>query len=224
MNSNKTGLFISKLRREQGITQKELADRIGVSDKTVSKWETGRSIPDMLYLESLCTALDVTMNELISGERLSKEAYSEKAEENLAQLIGESETGRKRDVIASAVGGALFAIAIFILMLTGFGEDRMLKGFLSYLDLPTLITLALLSMGCVLISGKKQMHEVISLLRRISLPSGGLITLITFILIFENWDFSEGLGLNIAVSLLGLIYSFIEYIIVVLIEERKYYD
>lgn len=104
MNQDKIGVFISELRKEQGLTQKELADKIGVSDKTISKWETCRGIPDMTYIESLCTSLGITMNELISGERLSDEAYSKKAEENIMTLMNENENNKRGNIIATVIG------------------------------------------------------------------------------------------------------------------------
>lgn len=70
MNCEKTGKFIAKLRGELGLTQKELADRIGVTDKAVSKWETGRGFPDVGVLEILSKELGVSLTELMNGERL----------------------------------------------------------------------------------------------------------------------------------------------------------
>lgn len=70
MNTEKTGEFITKLRTENNLTQKELADRIGVTDKAVSKWETGRGFPDISVLEILARELGVSVTELINGERM----------------------------------------------------------------------------------------------------------------------------------------------------------
>ena len=63
------------------LTQKQLADLVGVSDKTISKWETGRGIPDTAIMYNLCEVLGISINELLSGERLSKENYNGKAED-----------------------------------------------------------------------------------------------------------------------------------------------
>ena len=83
MNQEKISYFIQQTRKEHGMTQKELADKLGISDKTVSKWETGKGMPDMDFLIPLCSALDINVNELLSGEKLSLTNYSEKAEENM---------------------------------------------------------------------------------------------------------------------------------------------
>ena len=147
MNQDRIGVFISELRKEQGLTQKELADKIGVSDKTISKWETCRGIPDMTYMESLCTSLGITMNELISGERLSDEAYSKKAEENIMTLMNENENNKRGNIIATVIGIILLVAAFFIMIAFGYGPGNVLNRFLFYLDLPTLIILALMSFG-----------------------------------------------------------------------------
>ena len=71
MDQEKIGVFISTLRKEQGMTQQQLADAIGVSNKTISKWETGRGLPDITLLEPLAGALSVSVPELLSGQTLS---------------------------------------------------------------------------------------------------------------------------------------------------------
>ena len=129
MNQERIGSFISRLRREQNITQKELANKIGVSDKTISKWETGKSVPDITYIESVCTALGITMNELISGERLSEDTYPQKAEENLLNLIEEGEFARKRNLIAMGVGGIMLLVSFVMVIYIGYGE-KVINGLL----------------------------------------------------------------------------------------------
>ena len=76
MDQVKVGEFISTARKEKRMTQKELAEQIGVSDKTISRWETGNGLPDMAYLTPLCDFLGVSVNELLSGEKLPP-AYSQ---------------------------------------------------------------------------------------------------------------------------------------------------
>ena len=97
MNQELTGKFIAQVRKEKNLTQKELADRLGISDKTVSKWETGNGMPDVSLLQPLCKELSVNLNELLSGERLSEESYNGKAEDNMVQLIKDSENEKKKE-------------------------------------------------------------------------------------------------------------------------------
>lgn len=80
MDSKKTGGFIAALRNERGLTQKELADKIGVTDKAVSKWETGRGFPDIAILEILAKQLDVSITELMNGEHFTPERQSEQSD------------------------------------------------------------------------------------------------------------------------------------------------
>lgn len=87
MDQIKTGKFIAEMRKEQHLTQKQLAEKIGISDKAVSKWECGKSMPDNAILLNLCEVLNINVNELLSGERLSKDDYHGKAEENMVNLI-----------------------------------------------------------------------------------------------------------------------------------------
>ena len=95
MNQNRIGEFIQRSRKEKGWTQKELAEQIGVSDKTISKWENGNSVPDTGILTSLCEVLEISVNELISGEKLPSEDYTKKAEENIMNLLQENQERKK---------------------------------------------------------------------------------------------------------------------------------
>ena len=91
MEQQKIGKFIHDLRKEKELTQKQLADLVGVSDKTISKWETGRGIPDTAIMNELCKVLGISINELLSGERLSNDNYNGKAEENMVNLLKDTE-------------------------------------------------------------------------------------------------------------------------------------
>ena len=86
MDYNKIGDFISKERKLKKLTQAKLAEKVFVSEKTISKWEKGNGIPDTNTLTKLCEVFDCTINELLNGERISKQDYSNKAEEKLLEL------------------------------------------------------------------------------------------------------------------------------------------
>ena len=81
------GKFIAELRKEHGFTQEQLGDKIGVTNKTISRWETGAYLPPADALLALSELFGVSINEILSGKRLSKEEYKEAAEENLRQTI-----------------------------------------------------------------------------------------------------------------------------------------
>ncbi len=92
MDQEKIGKFILICRKEQKLTQQDLAERLGVSDRTIGNWENGRNMPDLALFKSLCEELNISINELISGEKISKEEYQEKLEENIINTIDYSST------------------------------------------------------------------------------------------------------------------------------------
>ena len=87
MNQIKIGAFISERRKAKGWTQSQLAEKLKITDKAVSKWETGRSMPDLSLFLPLCTLLEVTLNELFAGECIAEEKLKEKADEVLMDVI-----------------------------------------------------------------------------------------------------------------------------------------
>lgn len=87
MEQEKIGKFIAALRKEKNMTQVELAEKIGVTDRAVSKWENGRGMPDISVIKPLCDELGITVNEFLSGERLNKKEYSDKVEENILNTL-----------------------------------------------------------------------------------------------------------------------------------------
>lgn len=87
MNQEKTGTFIAKRRKELNFTQKELAEKLGITDRAVSKWETGRSMPDLSLLLPLSRILKVGVNDLLSGEIISEKEYRKKSETNIIGIV-----------------------------------------------------------------------------------------------------------------------------------------
>lgn len=140
MDQIKIGVFIAELRKEQDMTQRQLAESIGVSDKTISKWECGNGLPELSTIPELCRVLQINMNELLSGERLEEEVYSVKAEENMMTLMKETEEHKKKNKTS------LFAM---VLCLTGVMATLLLavsigigsSAFMAFFDIPTLIML-----------------------------------------------------------------------------------
>ena len=106
MNKETLGLFVSQLRKEQNMTQKELAEKLGVTDKAVSKWERGLSFPDISLLEPLADTFEVSVMELLHGQRLAKEVTipAEPANEVLDNLLRISDDEiRKKHVISKSI-------------------------------------------------------------------------------------------------------------------------
>ena len=96
MDQIKIGKFIASCRKEEGMTQAELAEKLGISDRAVSKWETGKSMPDSGIMLELCGFLKINVNELLSGERIMAEFYSKQVEENLLTMRREVEERDRR--------------------------------------------------------------------------------------------------------------------------------
>lgn len=100
MDQIKIGQFIAQKRKECGFTQRQLADILNISDKTVSKWERGNGLPEVSLMLPLCKALQISVNELLSGEDLTDADYKQKAEENMMNLAREKEESKKKLVLA----------------------------------------------------------------------------------------------------------------------------
>ena len=120
MNQEKIGKFIATCRKEKKITQEKLAEQLGVTDRSISNWETGKNMPDLSLFKPLCEILDITINELLSGERLSKEKYQEKFEENILNTINYSheQIEKKNQIIGLIL--LLFGVLINMLGLMAF--------------------------------------------------------------------------------------------------------
>lgn len=116
MNQEKTGKFIAQCRKEQGLTQALLAEQLGISDRAVSKWETGRSLPDASIMLELCQALNININELFTGERLDMEQYKNKAEEHLLELRKQEESANRKLLAMENVIGCTSSIAFILLI------------------------------------------------------------------------------------------------------------
>lgn len=110
MDQIKTGKFIADERKKKGYTQRQLAEQLGISDKTISKWERGNGFPEISLLLPLCNELDLSVNELLTGERISETEYREKAEENMVNLVKEAQESKKK-IILSGMVSALVIIA-----------------------------------------------------------------------------------------------------------------
>ncbi len=118
MDQIKIGQFIAQKRKAAGYTQRQLADMLGISDKTVSKWECGNGMPEVSLMLPLCDALHINVNELLSGEDVTDANYKQKAEENMMHLVQEKEESKKKIILAAVVSvmALLSAIALCVLV------------------------------------------------------------------------------------------------------------
>ena len=143
------GKFIAEERKRKGYTQKQLSEKLGISDKTVSKWERGNGFPEVSLLLPLCNELDITVNELLSGERVSEEDYRKKAEENMVNLVKEAQESKKKIILSAMVAILVIVAATPLFVLPGTIEmDTWLRILLIVIGL--LVVTMGIAIACVL--------------------------------------------------------------------------
>ncbi len=115
MDLSKIGKFIAEQRKKQGLTQAELAEKLYITDRAVSKWETGKSMPDSSIMLDLCKTLNISVNDLLSGEVVTKmDNYNKKLEQNLLEMVKEKEKADKRLLALEWVIGILSILVLLI--------------------------------------------------------------------------------------------------------------
>ena len=117
MDQNKIGAFISQLRKEKNMTQKDLAEKLGVTDRAISKWENGRGMPEVSLMKPLCDVLGITINELLSAERIEQKDYQEKSEFNFLNTIDYTEKKIKKNSLLLKLIAAFTAVALLTVLL-----------------------------------------------------------------------------------------------------------
>ncbi len=132
MDQIRIGKFIAESRKSKNLTQRQLADALSISDKTISKWECGKGLPEVSLMLPLCAALDITVNDLLSGEKVSETDYQKKAEGNMMNLVKENEENRKKMAL-SMITGTITIIAVCALVIIA-----------SFIDLPAIVRIILI--------------------------------------------------------------------------------
>ncbi len=99
MDQVKTEQFIKTIRKKKNLTQREVAEKLSISEKNVSKWETGNGLPEVSLMIPLCELLGISVNELLSGEKLDEKQYYNKAEENIMDLLKEKAEAKKKIIM-----------------------------------------------------------------------------------------------------------------------------
>lgn len=146
MDQVKIGKFIAHMRKQNDLTQKKLAQKLGISDKTISKWECGKGMPDNVLMLPLCDALGITVNELLSGESLPDNCYSKKAEENIMNLLGQNEEilEKSRRSNISYIVGEVLAILVLCIVFFVSADSGKLQYFIDVPALAVIFTLVVL--------------------------------------------------------------------------------
>lgn len=116
MDQIKIGRFIAECRKKNGLTQMQLAEKLNITDRAVSKWETGKAMPDSSIMLDLCNVLKITVNDLLSGEVVTMNDYNEKLEQNLLEMAKQKEDADRRLLSLEIVIGVLVSIILFSLV------------------------------------------------------------------------------------------------------------
>lgn len=213
--SNKIGEFLQSVRKTQGLTQKELAEKINVSDKTISKWETGASLPDTSILVELCKVLEISVNELVAGQSIPKEEYTQKAEENMINLLQQNQANQQASLFDRVLGMVLIVAAFAATYFS------MLRANLAwFIDLPTMLILGCFGLGVYFVNRKKDAKNRIRITRKSLFPICMVIFSVSLIAALGNLGNLEAFGPNIAVSLLSVLYTAITNFVLLMIEQR----
>ena len=145
MNQEKIGLFIAKCRREKNMTQEDLAEKLGVSNKSISRWENGKTMMDISLFEPLCNELDISIIELLNGERINdkkKDKLYTKTLINYTNKVG----SRNKQVILTI----LFIMSLMPMLLYQFGGMRgvqEISGLIILLSTITIVSIILFFLG-----------------------------------------------------------------------------
>ncbi len=119
MDQIKIGKFICEKRKALGFTQRELAEKLYITDKTISKWECGNGLPEVGLMLPLCEILGISVNELLSGESLDALEYVNRAEENMMVLMNERKEAKKKMFLGAVAVIPTTLAACIIIMIAG---------------------------------------------------------------------------------------------------------
>ena len=119
MDQIKIGKFIQEKRKAKNLTQLDLADKLLITDRAVSKWECGKSLPDASIMLQLCELLEISVNELLTGEDIEMENYNKQAELNLVKITKQNELANKRLLLMEVV--IMIVSVVFLLSLLTIG-------------------------------------------------------------------------------------------------------
>ena len=140
MDQVKIGKFIAARRKGAKLTQMQLAEKLNITDRAVSKWETGKAMPDTSIMLDLCDVLEISVNDLLSGEVVSVENYNKKLEQNLFEMVQQKEAADKRllsleiliGVLVTAIFLSLALVASFMQMANWLRALLIVVGFIIF--------------------------------------------------------------------------------------------
>ena len=161
MNQEKIGRFIAELRKEKNMTQQELADKLNITDRAISHWENGRSMPDAGVILELCKILNINVNELLSAKKIKEDKYNERAEECLLEMRREIETQNKRILTLNKI---IINLAIIIFVVIGIAAtfiemSMLIRNIIFAVDLVMLILVGFFTLNILQKTGYYECQE-----------------------------------------------------------------
>ena len=161
MNQEKIGRFIAELRKEKNMTQQELTDKLNITDRAISHWENGRSMPDAGVILELCKILNINVNELLSAKKIKEEKYNERAEESLLEMRREIETQNKRILTLNKI---IINLAIIIFVVIGLAAtfiemSMLIRNIIFAVDLVMLILVGFFTLNILQKTGYYECQE-----------------------------------------------------------------
>ncbi len=210
MNQIETGKLIARCRKEKGLTQAQLAEKLNITDRAVSKWETGKCMPDSSIMLELCGILDVSVNELLSGERIEMNNYEEKVSENLIELKRKDENNIRRNTLISIVYTIAMVVGILVCCICDIAVTGTFTW--SLIVLSSVLVTWIASFPVILL-GKKGVLVAMAAISILIVPFMYILS----ILIKVNEVFSIGA----VMSVITLVFLWIIYILYYRLRERK---
>ena len=138
MDQIKIGKFIAECRKKNNLTQMQLAEKLNITDRAISKWENGKAMPDSSIMLDLCNELKISVNELLSGEVIKMESYNKKLEQNLIDMVKQKEQSDKKMLRLEIVVGYISSITFLILIFVA-----------SYVEMQNWIKILLIAFGII---------------------------------------------------------------------------
>ncbi len=231
MDQIKIGNFITDMRKAKNITQKQLAEQLGISDRTVSKWECGKGMPEVSMMLPLCEILEINVNELLSGELLSQNDYHNKAEENMINLVKEKEKISKNRTKTSRLSMLLIlaVVMLLLLMLSVYAGPSIFQ-WAYFIDFPDILAMAVVTVLLLLITGqltyfakafvvacgrcdsitsqeKEKIGETLVFVGKVLWCTSIVIVMVYLIGLLHNMSEPAIIGPNLAVAIGALLYA-----------------
>lgn len=210
MNQVEIGKFIASCRKEKGFTQVQLAEKLNITDRAVSKWETGKSMPDSSIMLELCDLLGITVNELLSGERIEMDHYEEKVNQNLIELKKKDENNRSRNAMISVVYTVTIVVGILVCCLCDFAVTGKLTW--SLITLSSILITWAASFPAILLGRKGIIVSMISI----------SILIIPFLYVLSIILKVAGIfRIGVVMSVISLIFLWLTFLLYQRLRERK---